>query len=206
MYTQFLFTQNDVDELIKKEPKFEPYVKRFGLLNRPINSNIFESIVGAMIAQQISGRVATIITHRLLDKVKEVTPQNLLLLTDDEYQEIGLGPQKRGYIKSISKSFLSGEVNENTLKTLIDVELTKELVKLKGVGEWTAQMLLIFSLGKTNVLSYKDLGIRKGIMKLYKKSSIDEITEEFLDKCKKKFAPLNTLASFYLWEIAGLKE
>ena len=202
----FNFTKEEMDSLLKKEPFFLPYIKQFGMLNKSINTNVFESIIEAMIAQQISGKAASAITNRLLEKVKIITPKGLLELTDEEYAVIGLGPQKRGYIRSIATAFLNKEITEEGLKRLSDEELTKELVKLKGVGEWTAQMLLIFSLGKKNILSYKDLGIKKGLMRLYNKQSIDEITPAFFEKCKQKFSPHNTLASFYLWEIASLKK
>ncbi|MGD9901305.1 MAG: DNA-3-methyladenine glycosylase [Spirochaetales bacterium] len=201
----YKITEEDLQNLIKREPLFKEYIAQFGILKKTINPNIFESIIGAMIAQQISGKAATAITNRLYEKIGAVTPQNLLALTDEDFAFIGLGPQKRGYIRSIADSFATGKITESNLKTLDDKELTEELVKLKGVGEWTAEMLLIFSVGHTNVLSYKDLGIRKGLMKLYQKGNIDEVTPAFFEDCRQKFDPYNTLASFYLWEIASLK-
>jgi DNA-3-methyladenine glycosylase II len=206
MKTKFKITKEQVNKLLQKEPKFSYCVTQFGIPQKTINPNVFESIIEAMIAQQISGKVAQVITNRLVEKVGVITPQSLLALSDEDYQKIGLGAQKRGYIRSISKSFLSGELKEDHLKTLKEQELIKELIKLKGVGEWTAQMLLIFSLGHSNILSYKDLGIKKGLMKLYGKNNIDDITPEFFNECKQTFSPYNTLASFYLWELASQKE
>jgi len=205
MKKDFSFTLEEVNELVKKEPKFAFYIEKFGALTRTVNENIFESIIDAVVSQQISGKVAQVILNRLIEKAKIVTPKNLLLLSEDDYKLIGLGKQKSTYIKSISNSFLNCEINEHILKTLDDKKVVEELIKLKGVGEWTAEMLLIFSLKRKNVLSAKDLGIRKGLMKLYEKNSLDEITTSFIEECKQKFAPFNTLASFYLWEIASLK-
>ena len=205
MKENFNYSEKELNDLIKKEPKFKPYVENFGILLRAVNENIFESIIEAVISQQISGKVAQVIYNRLIEKIKVVKPENLLLLTDEEYKTIGLGKQKSGYIKSISNSFLNGEIKEENLKFLDDKDVIEELIKLKGVGAWTAEMLLIFSLKRKNVLSAKDLGIRKGLMKLYEKNSLEEINVSFIEECKNKFSPLNTIASFYLWEIASLK-
>ena len=205
MKEEFSFSIEEINELIKKEPKFEIFIEKFGALTRTVNENIFESIIEAVISQQISGKVAQVIYNRLIEKVKIISPENLLLLNEEEYKIIGLGKQKSSYIISISNSFLNGEIKEDNLKLLDDKKVIEELIKLKGVGEWTAEMLLIFSLKRKNILSAKDLGIRKGLMKLYEKSSIDEVTNSFIEECRQKFSPLNTLASFYLWEIASLK-
>ena len=201
----YTYTKEQVQELIKKEPAFSEYIQIIGDIEVNINPNIFESIIEAMIAQQISRKVAQIITNRLIEKVKKITPKKILLLTDEDFSQIGLGPQKRGYVRAISTSFSNGQIKEDELLKLNEEELKQELIKLKGVGEWTAEMLLIFSLGKPNILSYKDLGIKKGLVKLYNKNNIEEITSEFFEECKNKFSPLNTLASLYLWKIASLK-
>lgn len=199
----FIFTQQDVDNLIKIEPKFKPFIDLdFG--TKTINPNVFESIIESMIAQQISGRVAGIITNRLKEKVKVITPQKMLKLTDDEYKEIGLGPQKRGYIRSISNSVKNKDIDLNKLQILTSEEVIEQLTKLKGVGSWTAEMLLIFSLGRRDVLSIKDLGIKKGIAYLYGFNSHKDLSDEFLIKTHNKLKSVGTLASFYFWELSTL--
>ena len=201
----FEYSKKDVNELVKLEPKFKEYINKIGEVKVKINPNVFESIVEAIIAQQISGKAASAITNRLYEKLKPLTPSGILSLSDEDFSYIGLGPQKRGYARSISQSFEEGIIKEEVLIKLNNEQLIEELVKLKGVGSWTAEMLLIFSLARRQVISLKDLGIKKGIAKLYDYSSHKEVSEEFLNKIKQKLSPQGTLASLYLWQIASLK-
>ena len=103
------------------------------------------------------------------------------------------------YIKGISDSALTKEIDFENLHMLSDDEVTKELTQLKGVGEWTCEMIMIHSLQRSDVLSYKDLAIRRGIMKLH---NLEELSKEKFETYRKKYSPFNTVASFYLWEIS----
>src|SRR5690606_32156269 len=111
----------------------------------------------------------------------------------------GMSLRKAGYIKGSAKAAVDKTIDFDNLVNLSDEEVIKELIKLKGVGEWTAQMLLIHSLERPDVVSFKDLAIRRGMMKLYNLSTLS--LEEFYEY-KKKYSPYGTVASLYLWHIS----
>ena len=110
----------------------------------------------------------------------------------------GLSGRKIEYLRGIADAALSGTIAFDTLAERSDSEVIAELVKLKGVGVWTAEMLLIFALGRPDVLSFKDLGIRRGIMML---NHLDSLTESEFEAYRKRYSPYGTLASLYLWRI-----
>ena len=107
--------------------------------------------------------------------------------------------KKATYIKGIADSALTKEIDFEKLHLLSDDEVTQKLTQLKGVGEWTCEMILIHSLQRSDVLSYKDLAIRRGIMKLY---DLEELSKEKFETYRKNYSPYNTVASLYLWELS----
>lgn len=108
--------------------------------------------------------------------------------------------KKAEYIKRIANTAIDKSIDFNSLHKLSDKEIIKELVKLKGVGEWTAEMMLIHTFERPDVLSYKDLGIRRGLARLH--SLEEDITKQEFDTYKKRYSPYGTVASIYLWELS----
>ena len=108
--------------------------------------------------------------------------------------------KKAGYIKGIAEAAISGEVDFNKLHTLEDEEIIRKLSSLKGVGVWTAEMLLIFSLCRPDVVSYKDLAICRGMMNLY---GLKELPKEKFERYRKRYSPYGSVASLYLWAISA---
>lgn len=109
--------------------------------------------------------------------------------------------RKAEYIKGIASAALTGEVDFSKLHTLTDEEIIKKLSSLNGVGIWTAEMLLIFSLCRPDVVSYGDLAIRRGMMNLY---GLKELPKEKFNRYRKKYSPYGSVASLYLWELSVL--
>jgi 3-methyladenine DNA glycosylase/8-oxoguanine DNA glycosylase len=107
--------------------------------------------------------------------------------------------RKAEYIKGIAEAAISGEVDFGTLHTLTDEEIIKKLSSLRGVGVWTAEMLLIFSLCRPDVVSYKDLAICRGMMNLY---GLKELPIEKFERYKKRYSPYGSVASLYLWALS----
>ena len=124
--------------------------------------------------------------------------EKLLEAETADLRACGLSAPKIGYLRGIAEAKCSGRINFRALARRPDEEILAELVKLKGVGIWTAEMLLIFALGRPDVLSFRDLGIRRGIMLLEQKETLS--AEEF-EAFRRRCSPYGTLASLYLWRI-----
>ena len=107
--------------------------------------------------------------------------------------------KKAQYIKGLSEAVLSGRLDILRLAELPDEDVSSQLTSIRGIGDWTAEMFLIFSLGRMNVLSYKDFAIRKGMMMLYNLKGLERGTFE---KYRKRYSPYGTVASLYLWHLS----
>lgn len=158
----------------------------------------FEALISQIVYQSISFKAANKIWHRIYDAYAPFSPDKVLSIPFDELREQGLTIAKTNYIRNIAKAFKNKEINTN-FKDMTDQEVINEVTKIKGVGSWTAKMLLIFCLDRPNVIAYNDIAIRKGLEWLY---DIDhKITIEEFDYYKRLFSPYATTASHYLWEI-----
>lgn len=168
---------------------------------RRANPDLFSAIVGSIISQQISTKAAETIYRRLEETLGAVTPDNLAALDVSEIQRLGMSFRKAGYLNGIAQAVAGGELNLDELSSLPDERVIEELIRLPGIGRWTAEMLLIFSLGRDDVLSLGDLGIRRGIERIY---GADCLNQKSLRRLKEKLSPYGTAAGLYFWYVAGL--
>jgi DNA-3-methyladenine glycosylase II len=151
--------------------------------------------------QQLSGKAAATIHGRfleLLDK-KKPAPAQVLKLAEPDMRRVGLSGQKAKYIRSVAEQSHSGELAIESLHELTDEEIIAALTQIKGVGVWTAQMFLIFRLGRPDVLPVADLGIQKGVQRAYGLRKLPK--PEKVQKIGKKWAPYRTVGSWYMWRL-----
>lgn len=195
----FKYGNKEMDYLKERDPILGAAIDRIGFVKREVNPDIFSALISSIISQQISTKAAITVKNRLLELVGEIKPENIIKLDLEEIQKCGMSMRKADYINSIAEAVINKAVDLNNLNKLSDGEVIKELTKLKGVGEWTAEMLLIHSLQRPNVLSFKDLGIRRGLMRLY---SLDHISKDEFEVYRNRYSPYNTVASIYLWKIS----
>lgn len=174
-------------------------IEEIGIIRRPIEPNIFISLISSMIGQQISNQAASTVKIRFQNLVGEITPENIMKVSTTEIQQCGMTMRKAEYIKGIAESAVQKVIDFENLKKLTDAEVIKELTQLKGIGEWTAEMLLIHSLQRPNVISYHDLAIRRGMKRLYQ---MKELPKETFNRYKENYHPYATTASLYLWEMS----
>lgn len=186
----------------KKDPLLGAAIDNIGMIKREVNTDIFSALVNSIIGQQISTKAASTVRKRLLNLVGEITPESIYKTEVEDIQQCGMSMRKAGYIKNISQIATSRDIDFENLYKLSNEDFTKELMKIKGVGNWTAEMLLIHSLEREDVLSYKDLGIRRGIKKLY---GLTELSKEEFEVYRNRYTPYGTVAAMYLWEIASGK-
>lgn len=186
--------------LKKADPILGKAMDTIGPIERPLIPDLYAALVNSIIGQQISTKAWETIWQRLMDTVGEITPKNILACTDGEIQAVGITFKKVDYIKGAARKFLSGELDSQAFAKMSDDEICQELVKLKGIGIWTAEMLLIFSLQRKDVLSWDDLAIHRGLRMVY---HLRKITKPLFAKYKRRCSPYASIASLYLWEIAS---
>lgn len=160
----------------------------------------FDAVVRSIVYQQLSGSAASTIHSRLLALYGGVTPEpaRLLATGDELLRGVGLSRQKISYMKDLAERVESGEVPVHTLHELEDAAVIEALTRVKGVGRWTAQMFLMFRLGRPNVLPELDLGIRKAIQLAYRTRKLP--SHERVQKIGAPWAPYRSIACWYLWE------
>ncbi|MDO5565255.1 MAG: DNA-3-methyladenine glycosylase [Planctomycetia bacterium] len=193
----FEYGQAEMDYLGGRDKKMGELINRIGLIRRALYPNIFTGLVHTILAQQISPKAAQTIYDRLVERVGHLDPETVVRFTPEQLAGIGLSGRKTEYILSLAQTVCSGGLDDSLFPSMSDEEIVQQLVKLKGVGVWSAEMILIFGLGRKDVFSPGDYGMRRGLMKLYRK---EEITPEQFKRYRKKFSPYGTIASFYLWE------
>ncbi len=174
-------------------------IEQVGPFRLHLQRNRFQSLVRSIIAQQISGSAARSINRRLQEMLAphRVTPTNLARLTPRRMRTVGLSPQKSAYLLDLSRKVLSGQVRLTKLARLRDEEVVAELIQVNGIGVWTAQMFLMFSLGRVDVFPHQDLGIRTALRNLYRLPDLPD--QETSHEIARPWRPFATLGSWYCW-------
>lgn len=200
---QLTIPKSDLEQLILIEPKLIPWIEKLPPLERPGTADLFEAIISSIISQQISTKAAVTIKNRLQEKAGSITPLAVARLSREEIQALGMSFRKAGYLEAITERVVSGALHLDELSSFSDERVIEELVALPGIGPWTAEMLLIFSLGRTDVLSIDDLGIKRGVERVFGLESADK---KFLRELKTRFSPFGTSAGLLFWQVAGLSK
>lgn len=183
--------------LIEADSKFSPIISAVGDIEVELEPDLFVSLVSTIVGQQLSNKVLEIIWNRFDTLLQgEVTPEKVLNLPDEKIREVGISYRKIEYIKNLAQKVLNGELDLVALESFSDQEVIEKLVELKGIGVWTAEMLLIFSLGRSDVFSVRDLGLRRGVTRLY---DLGDVSDDEVAKIAAKWSPYRTFASLYLW-------
>lgn len=196
----FDYGEKEIDYLKNADAKLGNAILKIGKISRVVDPDCFSSLVRSIIGQQISTRAQLTIWERMKWGVGAITPENIDTLSEEEIQKFGVSFRKASYIKSAASKICSDELDFEALHHLSDEEVIKELLKLKGVGVWTAEMLMIFSMQRPDVISFGDLAIRRGMCMLYGFDAIDKTTFEVY---RKLYSPYASVASLYIWAIAG---
>jgi 3-methyladenine DNA glycosylase/8-oxoguanine DNA glycosylase len=195
----FEYGQKEIEYLKKKDKKLGAAIDRIGMIEREVIPEPFTALVSSVVGQQISNKAAETVWNRLTDLLGSISPESVSRASLSDIQHCGMSLRKAGYIKGIADAAISGEVDFSTLDTLPDGEIIEKLSSLHGVGVWTAEMLLIFSLCRPDVVSYRDLAIRRGMMNLY---GLKELPKEKFERYRKRYSPYGTVASLYLWALS----
>ena len=196
----FEYGEKEIEYLKSRDPLLGAVIDEIGHIDRAVIPDMFRALVNSIIGQQISTKAHATIWTRMLEQIVPMKPETIGAITAEELQTCGISLRKAFYIKEIAGSVLSGSLDLVNLQTLPDDEICKRLCQIKGIGVWTAEMLLIFSMQRPNVMSHGDLAILRGLRMLYHHR---KITPELFAKYKRRYSPHATVASLYLWAIAG---
>ena len=195
----FQYSQKETDYLKRKDKRLAEVIDRIGPVQREIIPDLFAGLVNSIVGQQISTKAFITIWNRIKDLFGTVTPESILARSAEELQKCGITMKKSVYIRNIAMDIISGKLNLDELYDLPDNEVCRRLSSLNGIGIWTAEMLMTFSMQRPDILSWDDLAIRRGIMMLYRHKKLDK---NLFARYKKRYSPYGSVASLYLWEIS----
>ncbi|HEY6022384.1 MAG TPA: DNA-3-methyladenine glycosylase [Candidatus Paceibacterota bacterium] len=191
-----------------KDAHLGAFIKAHGPLEhrRPHHGGAFQSLAEAVIYQQLSGKAADTINTRfkaLWPKKKFPTPDDVLRIKIEKLRAVGLSGQKSVYLKDLAAKFLDGTIDEKKFKHMSDQEVVAHVTAVKGVGVWTAQMFLMFTLNRPDVLPTGDLAIQKAFKKLFNLRALPK--PDRMEKLSRAWAGHRTVACFYLWRMMDTK-
>lgn len=195
---------------LKKDPVLAKIIPRIKLESFKIRENHFKTLVRAIIGQQLSVKAADTIMKRFENlfpnkkKGQFPTPKQIFKMDSEKMRTSGLSYSKITYLKDLSKKIIDKKIDLENIHKMSDEEIIEHLTQVKGIGRWTAEMFLIFSLAREDIFSYGDLGIRNAIQRLYKLRKSPSLLRA--EKISKLWRPYRSLASRYLWKFLELKD
>lgn len=193
------YGEYELSYLIKRDAKLGEIIKKVGVIRRATYEDPFDSLVGYIATQQISNKAAATVRSRIYQKFGVVTVDKLRSVSDEEIQSVGISMRKVQYIRNLIEAILLNKLEIEKIDTFPDEEIVSQLTSIKGIGDWTAEMFLIFTLKRMDVLSYKDLAIRRAITSLY---GLNELDKKIFRKYQERYSPYGTVASLYLWHFS----
>ena len=193
-----------VRHLRQHDPVLCPVIDRVGPFALKLQGARFPMLVRSILSQQISGKAARSIELRLRDRLRprRITAESILALSPEELRTVGVSPQKARSLHDLAGRVAAGEVRLSRLARLTDDEVIAELVQVRGIGVWTAQMFLMFSLGRPDVFPHADFGIRSALQRLHGLAELPD--RETAHQLATPWRPYATLASWYCWRSLDL--
>jgi DNA-3-methyladenine glycosylase II len=195
-------------EHLSKDKKLLPLLQTVEPYALKKRKNVCLRLCASIMSQQLSTRVAEVIFKRFLELYdgSEPTPRQILDTPFDKLRAIGLSNAKVAYVQNVARYMIENKADDKRLNKMSDEEVIAFLTPIKGVGRWTVEMLLMFTLGREDVFAVDDLGIQQSMIKVYKLAPTDKkaLREKML-KISAKWAPYRTYACFYLWKFKDTK-
>jgi len=181
--------------------RFGPFPQRTA---KPL-SQYFSRLIESVIGQQLSGKVADVITAKIITVLpgKKITPESIKKVSVEKLRKAGTSYSKASYMKNIAAAWLDGTITYKKFGKMSEEEIAKQLIRIKGVGMWTAEMFLMFTLGRTDVFSPGDYALRKAMTKLYRLP--EKVKADRLIKISRKWSPNRSLACLVLWASLEVK-
>ncbi len=194
-----------VKHLSKADPVLKDLIRRVGPFTLKTHRDRFDLLVRSILSQQISTKAARAIRLRLADRVKPhgITPESIARLSDASLRSVGLSAQKVSYLRDLTEHASSGRLQLHRLGRFDDEAVIEQLIAVRGIGRWTAQMFLMFALGRLDVFPHDDLGLRSSLKRLYGLTDLpDKKTSHALAE---PWSPYRSIATWYCWRLGDLK-
>ena len=187
-------------EFLKKDSKMNQLIRIYDPPILKPQDDYFHSLVRSIVFQQLNGKVAKIIFMRFIKLLpgNKINSRNVLMLDNNEMKKAGLSFQKINYIKNLAHFFNENLFDKNSIEKMGDEEISELLINIKGVGQWTIDMFLIFTLNRLDIMPYSDLAIKKGMKSLF---SLNELPRKHeMKRLSINWSPYRTIACMYLWK------
>ena len=196
----FAYGTKETDYLSRKDKRLAAAIAQIGTIEREVDTDLFAAVVHHIIGQQISMKAQATIWQRMRDALGTVDAERLLAAGVPQLQQLGMTFRKAEYITDFSQKIHDGTFDLQAVWQMPDDEAIRALSSLKGIGVWTAEMILLFCMQRPDVFSYDDLAIQRGLRMLYHHRKIDR---KLFEKYRRRFSPYGSVASLYLWAISG---
>lgn len=196
----FRYGEQETAYLAARDVRLAAVMAAVGHIEREIDPDLLSSVIHHIIGQQISTAAQQTIWRRMHDALGEIDADVIAATPVEELQSFGMTFRKAGYIRDLARQLVDGSFDLEGIRSLDDADAVERLVAIKGVGVWTAEMILLFCLERPDVLSYGDLGIQRGLRMLYHHRAI---SPALFKRYRRRFSPCGSVASLYLWAVAG---
>ena len=196
----FSYGTLETDYLKAKDKKLGAVIDRLGHIERNVHTDLFSAVVHSIVGQQISNKALATVWGRITELVGKIDAEHLLATGIDQLRSCGISFKKAENIIDFSNKVSSGEFDLNAIGSMSDEQAVKVLSALKGVGVWTAEMLLLFCIQRPDILSFGDFAIQRGLRMVYHHRRIDR---KLFEKYRRRFSPYGSVASLYLWAVSS---
>jgi DNA-3-methyladenine glycosylase II len=186
--------------LSESDPKLIPLVEQI-TLPQLSSKDVYADLLDSIVSQQLSVKAASTIYNRFLDLFpnRYPNPEWILALEHEQLRAVGLSNQKASYIKNTAQFFIENDLIEKDWNTITDEDIINHLITIKGVGKWTVQMILMFTLQREDIFPIDDLGIQQGMQKLYGLDKSSKTFKKDMENIANSWKPYRSIASRYLW-------
>ena len=196
----FDYGAREVDYLKARDRVLGEVIDQVGHVEREVDPDLFSAVVHHIVGQQISTKAQATIWARMRERLGEVNARTVAAAGTAALQSVWISLRKAEYIQDFAGKVNSGAFDLQRVAALPDSEAIEALVALKGVGVWTAEMILLFCLQRPDIFSFDDLAIQRGLRMVYRHRKIDR---KLFEKYRRRFSPYGSVASLYLWAVAG---
>ena len=196
----FEYGEKEISYLKSKDAKLAEVIDTLGFVEREIDTDLFSAVVHHIIGQQISTKAQATIWQRMQDALGQVNAETILSAGVSNLLALGISFRKAEYITDFARKVHTGEFDIEAVNQMSDADAISALSSLKGIGVWTAEMILLFCMQRPDIFSYDDLAIQRGLRMVYHHRRIDR---KLFEKYRRRFSPYCSVASLYLWAVSG---
>lgn len=196
----FDYGETELQYLRSRDKRMGEVIDRVGMIRREVDPDLFAAVVHHIVGQQISTKAQATVWRRMQEALGTVDSGSVLAAGPEGLQALGISGRKAAYITDFALRVQSGAFDPETVRESSDAEAIRQLCTLKGVGVWTAEMILLFCLQRPDIFSYDDLAIQRGLRMVYHHR---QVGRELFEKYRRRYSPYGSVASLYLWAVAG---